>query len=125
MKHLLNKKVVNINMTNLQNVMKEIGGRTGLIDLTFGQPNFATPEYIKEAGIQAIHENHTGYTDSLEIYELREAASHYIERLYGLAYNPQNEIMVTIGASEALDLSFRTILEEGSEVVIPTPVYVG
>src|SRR5690625_3543379 len=125
MKHLLNKKVVNIDMTNLQNVMKEIVSRTGLIDLTFGQPNFATPEYIKEAGIQAIHENHTGYTDSLEIYELREAASHYIERLYGLAYSPQNEIMVTIGASEALDLTFRTILEEGSEVVIPTPVYVG
>lgn len=125
MKHLLNDNVVNINTDNLQSVMKRIGSRENVVNLTFGQPNFATPDYIKEAGIQAIKDNHTSYTDSLGIVELREAASKYMNRLYGLNYDPVSEVMVTIGASEALDLTFRTILEEGSEVIIPTPVYVG
>src|SRR5699024_2568547 len=125
MKHLLNDNVVNINTDNLQSVMKRIGSRKNVVNLTFGQPNFATPDYIKEAGIQAIKDNHTSYTDSLGILELREAASKYMNRLYGLNYDPVSEVMVTIGASEALDLTFRTILEEGSEVIIPTPVYVG
>lgn len=125
MKSLLNKNVTNIDLSSLQHVTEKIKSRKDIIDLTFGQPNFATPDYIKEAGIQAIRDNHTGYTDTLGIYDLREAASRYIERLYGLTYDPSQEIMVTIGASEALDLTFRTILDKDSEVIIPTPVYVG
>lgn len=125
MKSLLNKNVTNIDLSSLQHVTEKIKSRKDIIDLTFGQPNFATPDYIKEAGIQAIRDNHTGYTDTLGIYGLREAASRYIERVYGLTYDPSQEIMVTIGASEALDLTFRTILDKDSEVIIPTPVYVG
>lgn len=125
MKDLLNKRVVNIDMTKLDLVMKEIASKKDVIDLTFGQPNFQTPAYIKKAAVRAILENHSGYTDSLGIMELRESASRYMNRLYGLDYDPKSEVIVTIGASEALDLTFRTILEEGSEVIIPTPVYVG
>lgn len=125
MRHLLNADVVSINIDSLQNVMKKIAQRKDVIDLTFGQPNFATPDYIKNAGIQAIQNNHTGYTPTIGILELRKAASLYMNRLYGLDYDPNKEIIVTIGASEALDLTFRTILDEDSEVIIPTPVYVG
>ena len=95
------------------------------VNLTYGQPNFPTPDYIKEASIKAIQENQTAYTETAGIYELRKAACDYVHDLYGLSYNPENEVIVTIGASEGLDIAFRTILEEGSEVILPAPVYPG
>lgn len=125
MKNLLNKNVTSINMDNFQTVMKEVSRKENVIDLTLGQPNFETPSYIKKAGIEAISNNHSGYTDFLGLYDLRKEASKYMNRLYDLNYDPESEVIITIGASEALDLTFRTILEEDSEVIIPTPVYVG
>lgn len=125
MRHLLNKNVLNIEMSGIRKIANKVDRSPDVINLTFGQPNFNTPEYIKDAGIQAIKENHTSYTETAGLIELREAACNYMKRHYQLDYNPHKEAIVTVGASEALDITFRTILSEGSEVLIPTPVYVG
>lgn len=95
------------------------------INLTVGQPDFPTPTKIKEAAIHAIHSNHTSYTTNAGLLELRQAASDFFANQYGFTYNPQTEIIVTAGASGAMDATFRTILEEGDEIIIPSPIYTG
>ncbi|MGR3765950.1 aminotransferase class I/II-fold pyridoxal phosphate-dependent enzyme [Rossellomorea sp. NS-SX7] len=95
------------------------------INLTIGQPDFPTPEAVKEAGIRAIASNQTIYSHNAGLLELREAVRDFFAVSYGLDYNPETEIIVTTGASEALDSVFRTILEEGDEVILPAPLYSG
>jgi aminotransferase len=96
-----------------------------VISLTIGQPDFHTPEHVKQAAISGINENFTNYTHNAGFFELREAATKFLEDKYNLAYSPENEVIVTIGASQAIDCTFRTILEQGSEVILPGPVYPG
>ncbi|PIC80009.1 aromatic amino acid aminotransferase [Sporosarcina sp. P18a] len=125
MKHLLNKNVKNIEISGIRKISNLIDKSSDTVNMTFGQPNFSTPDYIKDAAIRAIKDNHTDYTETAGVYELRQAACDYVEKLYGLNYNPENEIIVTVGASEALDITLRTILNEDSEVIMPAPVFVG
>lgn len=125
MKHLINKNVQNIEISGIRKISNMIEKTSDTINLTFGQPDFPTPDYIKDAGIEALNNNHTDYTETAGVFELRQAACDYVENLYGLKYDPNSEIIVTVGASEALDIAFRTILDEGSEVIMPAPVYVG
>lgn len=93
------------------------------INLTIGQPDFPTPQAVKDAGIYAIEHNLTGYSHNAGLLELREAVNAFFSNKYGFSYNPQNEIIITNGASEAIDTVFRTILEEGDEVILPAPCY--
>lgn len=123
--HLLNKNVVGIEMSGIRKIANKVDRSPDIINLTFGQPNFPTPEYVKEAGVKAIIDNQNAYTETAGLYELRAAASNYVRDNYQLSYRPEDEIIVTTGASEALDLAFRTILEEGSEVILPVPIYPG
>lgn len=95
------------------------------INLTIGQPDFPTPQAVKEAGIQAVEQNLTGYSHNAGLLELRVAVNSFFTNKYGFSYNPQNEIVITNGASEAIDTVFRTILEEGDEVILPAPCYAG
>ncbi|MDI2589796.1 aminotransferase class I/II-fold pyridoxal phosphate-dependent enzyme [Psychrobacillus sp. NEAU-3TGS] len=95
------------------------------INLTIGQPDFPTPNSVKEAGVRAIEQNLTGYSHNAGLIELREAVNSFFSNKYGFAYDPQNEIVITNGASEAIDAVFRTILEEGDEVILPAPNYSG
>lgn len=95
------------------------------INLTIGQPDFPTPVSVKEAGIRAIEQNLTGYSHNAGLLELREAVNNFFSTKYGFSYDPQNEIVITNGASEAIDSIFRTILEEGDEVILPAPIYSG
>jgi len=96
-----------------------------LISLTIGQPDFPTPRHVKKAGIQAIEENFTSYTHNAGTLELRHAACDFVKKKYGLHYQPDSEVIVTVGASEAIDIAFRTILTEGTEVILPGPIYPG
>jgi aminotransferase len=96
-----------------------------VISFTIGQPDFQTPEHVKLAGIQAIEENFTSYTPNAGIPELRTAACNFVKKKYGLTYEPESEVIVTMGASEAIDIAFRTILTEGTEVILPGPIYPG
>lgn len=95
------------------------------IDLTIGQPDFLTPEHIKLAAKNAIDHNHTSYTNNSGILELRKAACDFVNKKYNLNYNYKNEVIVTNGATEAIDISLRTILEQGDEVLLPSPIYLG
>ncbi|MED3562470.1 aminotransferase A [Bacillus xiapuensis] len=123
--NLLNKNVLGIEMSGIRKIANKVDRSPDIINLTFGQPNFPTPEYIKKAGIYAIEDNQNAYTETAGLYELRKAACDYVHDLYNLSYNPEDEIIITTGASEALDIAFRTILEEGTEVILPAPIYPG
>jgi aspartate/methionine/tyrosine aminotransferase len=95
------------------------------VDLTLGEPDFDTPERIRQAGIRAIEENRTRYTEDDGLRELRVAACAYFKREYELNYDPDWEMMVTCGATEALDAAFRSVLGPGDEILVPSPVYLG
>jgi aminotransferase len=123
--HLINSKVQNIEVSGIRKFYNMVSHIDDVISLTIGQPDFHTPEHIKKAGIKAIEDNFTSYTPNAGISELRVAACHFVSRKYGLSYNPESEVIVTMGASEAIDISFRTILTEGTEVILPGPIYPG
>src|SRR5699024_319389 len=106
-------------------ILNQVMENPDIINLTFGQPDFPTPGYIKEAGKQALDDDQTSYTTNAGIPELRQAASDYLQELYGLSYRPEDEILVTAGASEGIDIVLRTILTPGSEVLMPAPIYSG
>lgn len=125
MEHLVNSKVKNIEISGIRKFFNMVAGTKDMISLTLGQPDFPTPEHVKEAGKRAIDENFTTYTHNAGYIELRAAAAQFVQTKYGLSYNPNDEIIITSGASEAIDITFRTILEEGVEVILPGPVYPG
>lgn len=95
------------------------------INLTIGQPDFPTPEAVKKAGISAIASNQTIYSHNAGLLELRMSVRNFFAETYGLDYEAETEVIVTTGASEALDSVFRTILEKGDEVILPAPLYSG
>uniref|UniRef100_A0A7U3YGW3 Aminotransferase n=1 Tax=Geobacillus sp. (strain Y4.1MC1) TaxID=581103 RepID=A0A7U3YGW3_GEOS0 len=124
MEHLIHSRVKNIEISGIRKFFNMVADRPGLISLTIGQPDFPTPEHVKEAGKEAITGNFTTYTHNAGFLELRQAACDFIREKYGLDYQP-DEVITTVGASEALDITFRTILEERTEVILPGPVYPG
>jgi aminotransferase len=95
-----------------------------VISLGIGEPDFATPAVIAEAGARSLRAGHTHYTSNAGQIELRKALSEHLNKLYGVSYDPETEIVVTVGGSEALYLSNTAILEPGDEVIIPTPCFV-
>lgn len=125
MKQLINKEVAAIEISGIRKFSNMVADVEGMISLTIGQPDFPTPEHVKQAGIQAIEQNATTYTHNAGDRNLRHAASAFVQRKYGLTYNPETEVIVTIGASEAIDVALRTILEAGTEVILPGPIYPG
>ena len=125
MEKLLNGKVRGIEISGIRKFYNLAAKYEDVISLTLGQPDFSTPEHIKEAGIKAIRDNKTGYTPNAGLLKLRYGISEYMKGKYGLEYNPEDEIIVTNGASEALDITLRTLLEENTEVILPGPVYPG
>jgi aminotransferase len=125
MEHLVNSRVKQIELSGIRKFFNMVADYEDVISLTIGQPDFDTPEHVKNAGIEAIQQNFTTYTHNAGFIQLREAASHFLFKKYGLTYSPENEVIVTVGASQAIDCTFRTLLEEGSEVILPSPVYPG
>lgn len=95
-----------------------------VVTLGIGEPDFVTPSHIVEAGVQSIHDGFTGYTSNAGIYELREAISAHIEKRYHLTYSPDDEVLVTVGVSEALYLALKVLLDPGDEVLVVEPCFV-
>ncbi|HET7728280.1 MAG TPA: aminotransferase class I/II-fold pyridoxal phosphate-dependent enzyme, partial [Candidatus Limnocylindrales bacterium] len=95
-----------------------------VISLGVGEPDFDTPRQVVEAGVEALREGRTHYTSNYGTFELRRALAAHLERLYGVAYDPGTEILITVGASEALDLALRATCDPGDEVVLHEPSYV-
>lgn len=103
------------------NMVKEV---PGAISLTIGEPDFVTPKHIIDAAKLSLDEGKTGYTVNPGLIELRQEISNYLNRRYNLKYNPESEILVTIGATEAIYVTLNTLVEEGDEVLIPQPSFV-
>lgn len=125
MKSFINDNVKQIQISGIRKFAQLIEKYENVIALTLGQPDFPTPEPIKKAAMEAISSNQTVYTPNAGLPALREAASNYVKQKYGLTYDLSNEVIVTVGASQALDVAFRTILTEGCEVILPAPIYPG
>lgn len=121
----INPRAKKLTVPGIRQFSNQLVNFPNAINLTIGQPDFPTPVAVKEAGIRAIEQNLTGYSHNAGLLELRVAVNTFFSNKYGFSYDPQNEIVITNGASEAIDSIFRTILEEGDEVILPAPIYSG
>ena len=95
-----------------------------VITLGVGEPDFATPWHIREAGIRALQDGKTAYTSNNGLLELRQRICRMLQSRYGVEYSPETECVVTVGVSEGLDLALRVVLNPGDEVLLPDPCYV-
>ncbi|TYS70911.1 aminotransferase A [Sutcliffiella horikoshii] len=125
MEHLINSHVRDIEISGIRKFFNLVAKYDDVLSLTIGQPDFPTPTHVKEAGKAAIELNKTVYTPNAGIPELRKAAADFVNKKYNMEYDPDTEVIVTIGASQGIDIAFRTILEPGTEVILPGPVYPG
>jgi aminotransferase len=123
--HLINNSVKEIKISGIRQFFNKVAKYPDAISLSIGIPDFPTPTHVKDAGKQAIDQNFTTYTHNAGLLELRKAIESFVDTKYGLQYDPESEIIATVGASEAIDISFRTILDPGCEVILPAPVYPG
>ncbi|MDP9280524.1 MAG: aminotransferase class I/II-fold pyridoxal phosphate-dependent enzyme [Chloroflexota bacterium] len=121
---LTNTKVARIPASGIRRFFDLIAGVEGAISLGVGEPDFVTPERFREAAIRSIKEGKTKYTSNYGIRPLRDAISEHTEKLRGVRYDVEREIMVTVGVSEAVDLAMRATLNEGDEVILADPSYV-
>ncbi|KXT77619.1 pyridoxal phosphate-dependent aminotransferase [Streptococcus panodentis] len=120
-----NKNLDKIEVSLIRQFDQSIAAIPGVLRLTLGEPDFTTPDHIKEAAKAAIDANQSHYTGMSGLLELRQAAADFVQEKYNLTYNPDNEILVTIGATEALSATLTAILEEGDRVLLPAPAYPG
>lgn len=120
-----NKDVLEIEISGIRKFTNLISEKKDIISLTIGQPDFPTPAHIKEFAKKSIDQDYTKYSHNAGFLDLRNAISKWMKDKYCLKYNPTNEIIVTSGSSQALDIAFRAILNPGDEVILPAPVYPG
>ena len=120
-----NKNLNRIEVSLIRQFDQSISSIPGVLRLTLGEPDFTTPEHVKEAGKAAIDANFSHYTGMSGLLALREAASQFVGDKYGIYYRPEDEILVTIGATEALSATLTAILEPGDAVLLPAPAYPG
>ena len=123
-KNALSRKAQGLKPSGIRKFFDLLSGREGVISLTVGQPDFATPWHIRDAGIDSIADGHTFYTSNRGTPELRQEIASYMGRRFDLSYSPETDILVTVGASEAIDLAVRALVDEGDEVIIPVPSFV-
>ena len=121
---LLSKTVVELQPSGIRKFFDMLSGRGDVVALTVGQPDFATPWHVRETGIISLERGYTYYTSNAGTVPLRRELSAYMKRRFGLTYDPMNEITVTVGGSEAIDLAIRATVEPGDEVIIPEPSFV-
>lgn len=120
-----NRQLDKIQVSLIRQFDQAISEIPGVLRLTLGEPDFTTPDHVKEAAKRAIDQNQSYYTGMSGLMTLRQAASDFVREKYQLDYNPENEILVTIGATEALSATLTAILEEGDKVLLPAPAYPG
>jgi len=120
-----NKQLDKIQVSLIRQFDQAISEIPGVLRLTLGEPDFTTPDHVKEAAKRAIDQDQSYYTGMSGLLTLRQAASDFVKEKYQLDYNPENEILVTIGATEALSATLTAILEDGDKVLLPAPAYPG
>ncbi len=121
---LLNKKVVDMKPSGIRKFFDIVATMPDAISLGVGEPDFVTPWHIREAGIYSLEKGHTYYTSNSGLEELRFEICNYLNRRFNLSYNYKNEVLITVGGSEAIDLCTRAFISPGDEVLIPEPCFV-
>ncbi|HYG58740.1 MAG TPA: aminotransferase class I/II-fold pyridoxal phosphate-dependent enzyme, partial [Symbiobacteriaceae bacterium] len=124
MRSFLNQQMAAMPPSGIRKFFDLVAQSKGIISLGVGEPDFATPWHIREAAIYSLEKSRTAYTSNWGMPELREAISENLRQWQGLNYSPQEEILVTVGVAEGIDLVMRAIAEPGDEVLIPEPCFV-
>ena len=118
------KHVVNLPKSGIRDFFEVVAKMKDVISLGIGEPDFDTPWHIREAGIYALEKGKTHYTSNLGLVELRRAISRYVEKNFSVGYRPEDEILVTVGVSEAIDIATRALINPGEKVMFHQPCYV-
>ena len=117
------QKVVDLPPSGIRKFFDLAASMEGCISLSIGEPDFVTPKVMMDAAIESLNQGKTAYTSNAGLIELREEICNYLKK-YDLSYDAATEVLVTVGASEAIDLAFRALVGEGDEVLIPDPSFV-
>ena len=123
-REVLSQRVRSLKPSGIRKFFDIINTMPDVISLGVGEPDFVTPESIRQAGVRSIEQGRTGYTSNYGTLELREEIAAMLQRRYALSYSPKSEILVTVGVSEGVDLAMRAIIDPGDEVISPDPGYV-
>lgn len=124
MRNPLSKKVTSIEPSGIRKFFDIVSTMKDAISLGVGEPDFDTPWHIREEGIYSLEKGRTFYTSNAGLAELKHEITKYLNRRFNLSYNEKNEVVVTVGGSEAIDIALRAMLDPGDEVIIPQPCYV-
>lgn len=124
MRNPLADKVVTIKPSGIRKFFDIVQEMDDVISLSVGEPDFDTPWHIRDEGIYSLEKGRTFYTSNAGLKELKEEICNYLKRKQNLEYHPQNEVFVTVGGSEGIDVALRAMLNPGEEVLIPQPSYV-
>lgn len=121
---LISKKCIEMKPSGIRKFFDLAAAREGVISLGVGEPDFQTPWNVREAAISALEKGKTKYTANSGLAELRAAIAGYIEKEHGVSYNPEHEVVVTVGGSEGIDIAIRALIDPGDEVLIVEPCFV-
>ncbi len=122
--NVLNSRIQNVKPSGIRKFFDILEEMQDAISLGIGEPDFVTPWHIRDAGIYSLERGYTKYTSNAGMLQLRREIAGYLNRRFDLRYDYKNQILVTVGGSEALDLALRVMLDPGDEVIIPTPSFV-
>ena len=123
MSNFVSQKVVDLPPSGIRKFFDLAATMEDCISLSIGEPDFVTPKLMMDAAIESLHQGKTAYTSNAGLIELREEICNYLKK-YDLSYEASKEVLITVGASEAIDLAFRALLSAGDEVLIPDPSFV-
>jgi Aspartate/tyrosine/aromatic aminotransferase len=121
---ILTQKIQDIKPSGIRKFFDLLEEMEDAISLGVGEPDFVTPWHIRDAGIYSLEKGFTKYTSNSGMLSLRKEISYYLSRRFNLHYDPKSQILVTVGGSEAIDLTIRAFVNEGDEVIIPVPSFV-
>lgn len=124
MRNFLSDTITNIKPSGIRKFFDIVSEMKDAISLGVGEPDFETPWFIRDEGIYSLEKGKTFYTSNSGLKDLRQEISNYIKKTQNIKYNPDNEIIVTVGGSEAIDIGLRAVINPGDEVIIPQPSYV-
>lgn len=124
MRNPLSDKVIKMKPSGIRKFFDIVSEMPDAISLGVGEPDFDTPWNVREEGIYALEKGRTFYTSNAGLLELREAICDYTDRRFKIAYNPKNEVLLTVGGSEGIDVALRAMLNPGDEVIVPEPCFV-
>lgn len=125
LKDKFNPQLSKIEISRIRQFDQEVSKIDGILKLTIGEPDFTTPEHVKQAGIRAIEADQSHYTGMSGLLPLRQAASQFMAEKYDLEYNADDEVLVTVGATEAISATLMAVLEKDDIVLLPAPLYPG